>query len=74
MGGGVVIFMVLLVADTCDPLLQRRKSFEHRYVREVIEQHSAKTAWLPWQAVEPIGPDALAQLGATVSFLVPVTA
>ena len=59
-----VINQSLLHSGSCDPLLQCREESEHRYLREVVEKHSARTAWLPWQAQEPIGPEALAQLAA----------
>ncbi len=60
-----VINQSLLNSGSCDPLLQRREEAEHRYLREVVEKHSARTAWLPWQAEEPTGPDALARLAAS---------
>lgn len=60
-----VINASLLHSGTCDPLLQRREVTEHRYLREVVEKQAAHTAWLPWQAVEPVGPDALALLAST---------
>ena len=59
-----VINQSLLHSGSCDPLLQCREESEHRYLREVVEKQSTRTAWLPWQAQEPIGPDALAQLAA----------
>jgi arsenite-transporting ATPase len=59
-----VINQSLLHSGSCDSLLQRREESEHRYLREVVEKHSTRTAWLPWQAQEPIGPDALAQLAS----------
>ncbi len=59
-----IINSSLLHSGTCDPLLQRREVTEHRYLREVVEKQAARTAWLPWQAEEPIGPDALARLAA----------
>ncbi len=59
-----VINQSLLQSGSCDPLLQRREAAEHRYLTEVVEKHARRTAWLPWQAEEPIGPDALARLGA----------
>lgn len=62
---GWVINQSLLNCGSCDPLLQRREQAEHRYVREVVETLSHRTAWLPWQAQEPIGPDALARLAAS---------
>jgi len=45
--------------------LQCRETSEHRYLQEVVEKLGKRSAWLPWQAEEPIGPTALAQLGAT---------
>jgi arsenite-transporting ATPase len=61
---GWVINGSLLDSGSCDPLLQRREVAEHRYVSEVVDKLAARTAWLPWQADEPIGPDALARLAA----------
>jgi arsenite-transporting ATPase len=46
-------------------LLQRREHAEHRYIDEVVQKQATRTAWLPWQAEEPIGPEALAHLAAT---------
>jgi arsenite-transporting ATPase len=62
---GWVINQSLLQCGSCDPLLQCREESEHRYLREVAEKQSTRTAWLPWQAQEPIGPDALARLAAS---------
>ncbi len=59
-----VINQSLLRSGSCDPLLQCREESEHRYLREVVEKHSARTAWLPWQAEEPTGPEALARLAS----------
>lgn len=59
-----VINQSLLGSGTCDPLLQSRERNEHRYLAEVAEKHAARTAWLPWQAEEPVGPAALAHLAA----------
>ena len=59
-----VINQSLLHSGSCDPLLQRREESEHRYLREVVEKHAARTAWLPWQPEDPIGPEALAHLAA----------
>jgi arsenite-transporting ATPase len=55
----------LLRSGSCDPLLQRREEAEHRYLREVVEKQSTRTAWLPWQPEEPVGPDALARLASS---------
>ena len=60
-----VINQSLLQSGSCDPLLQRREHAEHRYIQEVVEKQATHTAWLPWQAEEPVGPDALAHLAAT---------
>jgi arsenite-transporting ATPase len=60
-----VINQSLLHSGSCDPLLQCREKSEHRYLREVVEKHATRTAWLPWQAEEPTGPDALARLAAS---------
>jgi len=60
-----VINQSLLHSGSCDPLLQCRAESEHRYLREVVEKLSTRTAWLPWQAQEPVVPEALAQLAAS---------
>ena len=57
-----IINQSMLVSGTCDPLLIGREQSEHRYLREVVETHASRTAWLPWRAEEPVGPDALAHL------------
>ncbi|MBN9692556.1 MAG: arsenical pump-driving ATPase [Verrucomicrobia bacterium] len=59
---GWVINQSLLHCGTCDPLLRQREATELRYLHEVVEVHAHRTAWLPWQAEEPTGPDALARL------------
>lgn len=60
-----VINQSLLGCGSCDPLLHRREAAEHPYLTEVVERHATRTAWLPWQAEEPVGPAALARLGST---------
>ncbi len=60
-----VINQSLLNSGSCDPLLQRREASEHRYLSEVVEKQAKRTAWLPWQAEEPVGPDALAKLASS---------
>ena len=49
-------------ADLNDPLLVSRGLGELPYLREVIEQHAARTAIVPWVPEEPIGPEKLQQL------------
>ena len=66
-----VINQSLLNSGSCDPLLKRREASEHRYLLEVVEKHARRTAWLPWQPEEPIGPDALASL-ANAHILTPI--
>lgn len=60
-----VINQSLLNSGSCDPLLQCREASEHRYLREVVEKQAKRTAWLPWQPEEPVGPDALAKLASS---------
>lgn len=60
-----VINQSLLHSGSCDPLLQCREASEHRYLREVVEMQAKRTAWLPWQAEEPVGPEALARLASS---------
>lgn len=60
-----VINQSLLSSGSCDPLLQRREHSEHRYISEVVDQHAARTAWLPWQAEEPTGREALLHLATS---------
>jgi len=60
-----VINQSLLNSGSCDPLLQCREASEHRYLREVVEKQAQRTAWLPWQPEEPVGPDALAHLAVS---------
>ena len=60
-----VINQSLLNSGSCDPLLQCREASEHRYLREVVEKQAKRTAWLPWQAEEPVGPEALLHLAST---------
>jgi arsenite-transporting ATPase len=57
-----VINQSLLHSGSCDPLLQRREDAEHCYLAEVAERHATRTAWVPWQAEEPVGPEALSRL------------
>jgi arsenite-transporting ATPase len=57
-----VINQSLHRSGSYDPLLQCRERNEQRYIQEVAERHATRTAWLPWQAEEPTGPEALAHL------------
>ncbi len=57
-----VVSQSLLWCGSGDPLLRLREQAEHRHLDEVFRQHSRRTAWVPWQLAEPVGPDALGQL------------
>jgi arsenite/tail-anchored protein-transporting ATPase len=43
-------------------LLLARGRGEARYIREVVEKLSQRTALVPWVAEEPVGPEKLRQL------------
>jgi arsenite-transporting ATPase len=60
-----IINQSLLHSGSRDPLLRRRERAEHRYLDEVTSTHASRAAWLPWQPLEPTGPDALLALGQT---------
>jgi arsenite-transporting ATPase len=44
-----------------DPLLVARGRGETQFLREVVEQHSKRTAIVPWVTEEPAGPERLQQ-------------
>ena len=54
----------LLKSVSGDPPLQRREATEARCLTEVVEKRATRTAWLPWQAEEPVGPVAVARLAS----------
>ena len=60
-----IINQSLWQSGSCDALLRGREQSEERYLHEVAETHAGRVAWLPWQAEEPIGPQALAPLAET---------
>ena len=49
-------------AQTSDPLLRGRGAAELPFIREVTEQHSSRTALVPWVPEEPVGAERLRQL------------
>jgi arsenite-transporting ATPase len=49
-------------AQTTDPLLRARGAAEVPFIHEIAEQHSLRTAIVPWAPEEPVGPDKLQQL------------
>jgi arsenite-transporting ATPase len=50
-----------------DPLLVARGAGEARFIREVVERHSKRTALVPWVTEEPVGPEGLRQLFETAT-------
>ena len=42
-----------------DPLLQERQRHEQTYLSEVIDEHSHRTAIIPWQVAPPVGKEGL---------------
>jgi len=50
-----------------DPLLVARGAGEARFIREVVERHSKRAAWVPWVTEEPAGPEGLRQLFAAAA-------
>jgi len=57
-----VINQSLAGSGSRDPLLVARGRGEIQYLREVVGQHSKRTAMVPWAAEEPAGPERLQQL------------
>ncbi len=57
-----VINQSFVEAQTSEPLLRARGAAEVPFIAEVAEQHSSRTALVPWVSVEPIGAENLQQL------------
>ncbi|MBA4190734.1 MAG: arsenical pump-driving ATPase [Planctomycetaceae bacterium] len=57
-----VINQCLTPLAVTDTVLVSRRGHEARYVREVLTEHAARTALVPWQIEPPIGPDRLREL------------
>ncbi len=52
--------------NVSDPVLRGRQLHEHRFIREVMEEHAQRTAIIPWQIAPPVGPAGLRSvLGAS---------
>jgi arsenite/tail-anchored protein-transporting ATPase len=66
---GWVINQSLLHSGTSDPLLQQREAAEIPYLHEVVSHHAKRVVCIPWQAEEPVGPDALARLAGNVNLM-----
>jgi arsenite-transporting ATPase len=57
-----VINQSFVEAQTDDPFLHARGAAELTFIREVTEQHSSRTALVPWVPKEPVGAERLQQL------------
>lgn len=52
--------------NVSDPVLRGRQRHEHRFIREVMEEHAQRVAIIPWQIAPPVGPAGLRSvLGAS---------
>ncbi|MFO0869160.1 MAG: arsenical pump-driving ATPase [Pirellulales bacterium] len=45
--------------NVSDPILRGRQRHEHRFIREVMEEHAQRVAIIPWQIAPPVGPTGL---------------
>jgi arsenite-transporting ATPase len=57
-----VINQSIVDSGSRDPLLLARGRSEIQFIREVVVQHSIRTALVPWVPEEPTGPERLQQL------------
>ena len=62
-----VINECLAPLNVTDPLLIERKKHEARYIQEVVNEQSQRTALIPWQIEPPVGRDALNHAMATAA-------
>jgi arsenite-transporting ATPase len=62
-----VINQSLAPLPVSDPLLRGRKRNEERYICEVLDEHSKRTALIPWQIDPPVGYSALKALAESTS-------
>lgn len=59
---GWVINQSLAGLEVHDPLLAMRQQQERPYLAEVVEQHAARVALVPWQITPPVGVEGLRRL------------
>jgi len=57
-----VVNQSLAPLSVTDPLLQARQAAEQPYLREVMSDHAARTALIPWRPQPPVGCAALLDL------------
>ena len=62
-----VINQSLAPLPVSDPLLRGRKRNEERYICEVLDEHSKRTALIPWQIDPPVGYSALKALAESTN-------
>jgi len=59
---GWIVNQCLTSLDSSDPVLRQRAANELPYLAEVKHSLAKRSAMIPWQAEEPVGPAALASL------------
>ena len=57
-----VINQSLAPLELTDPVLVSKQEGEHVHIDEVLRDHAARVALVPWMAEEPVGPDGLERL------------
>lgn len=57
-----VINQALVPLKLIDPVLRAKQQQQHKYVREVMQEHAAVVAVVPWMVDEPVGAQALRQV------------
>jgi len=57
-----VINQSLAPLELTDPVLVSKQEGEHVHIDEVLRDHAARVALVPWLAEEPVGPDGMERL------------
>ena len=60
-----IINQSLAPLPVIDPVLKSRQAAERAFIREVVSEHAARVALVPWQPEPPVGRSGLRQLLAT---------
>lgn len=60
-----IINQSLAPLPVIDPVLKSRQAAERTFIREVVSEHAARVALVPWQPEPPVGRSALHRLIAT---------
>jgi arsenite-transporting ATPase len=61
-----VVNQSLAALTVTDPVLRSRRSHEAKFLREVVDQHAARVAVIPWQVEPPVGPERLREIAREV--------